>query len=42
VLAGITEHWQFILGPILVLIVLFARRGLMSLWLREKPGAGHG
>jgi branched-chain amino acid transport system permease protein len=42
VLAGITEHWQFILGPILVLIVLFARRGLMSLWLREKPGSGHG
>jgi branched-chain amino acid transport system permease protein len=42
VLAGLTEHWQFFLGPILVLIVLFARRGLMSLWLREKPGAGHG
>jgi len=31
VLGGITEHWQFILGPILVLIVLFARGGLMSL-----------
>jgi branched-chain amino acid transport system permease protein len=30
-LGGITEHWQFILGPILVLIVLFARGGLMSL-----------
>jgi branched-chain amino acid transport system permease protein len=31
VLAGLTEHWQVILGPILVLVVLFARRGLLSL-----------
>jgi branched-chain amino acid transport system permease protein len=31
VLGGITEHWQFILGPILLLIVLFARGGMMSL-----------
>ncbi|MFH5923341.1 branched-chain amino acid ABC transporter permease [Roseomonas xinghualingensis] len=29
-LAGLTEHWQFILGPILVVIVLFARGGLMG------------
>ncbi len=31
VLSGWTENWQFYLGPILVLIVLFARGGLYSL-----------
>ncbi len=31
VLADVTEHWQIILGPILLLIVLFARRGLYGL-----------
>ena len=25
VLSGMTEHWQIILGPLLVLVVLFAR-----------------
>lgn len=34
-LAGYTEHWQLVLGPVLVGIVLFARRGLAG-WL----GAG--
>jgi branched-chain amino acid transport system permease protein len=28
VLSGWTEHWQIILGPFLVLVVLFAKRGL--------------
>jgi len=31
VLSGWTEHWQVILGPILIVIVLFARRGLYGL-----------
>jgi len=31
VLSGITAHWQIILGPILVLVVLFAKRGLAGL-----------
>jgi branched-chain amino acid transport system permease protein len=31
VLAGWTTHWQIILGPILVLVVLFTRRGLAGL-----------
>ena len=31
VLGGITEHWQIILGPILLFVVLFARGGLMAL-----------
>jgi branched-chain amino acid transport system permease protein len=36
VLAGWTTHWQIILGPILVLVVLFTRRGLAGL----LPGGG--
>jgi branched-chain amino acid transport system permease protein len=27
-LAGWTEHWMLVLGPLLVLFVVFARRGL--------------
>ena len=30
-LSALTPHWQIILGPILVLIVLFAKRGLAGL-----------
>jgi branched-chain amino acid transport system permease protein len=30
VLSAYTQHWQIILGPILVLLVLFAKKGLMS------------
>ena len=42
-LSGYTEHWQAILGPILVLVVLFARQGLFGLVQRRAPhGAGHG
>ena len=36
-LSGLTEHWQFILGPILLLVVLFARGGLMGLLRRWLP-----
>ncbi len=31
VLSAWTAHWQIILGPLLVLVVLFARRGLVGL-----------
>jgi branched-chain amino acid transport system permease protein len=31
VLAGWTVHWQIILGPFLILVVLFAKRGLAGL-----------
>ncbi len=31
VLSGYTEHWQIILGPLLILVVLYARRGLIGL-----------
>lgn len=30
-LISVTEHWQLVLGPVLVLIVLFARRGLAGM-----------
>ena len=30
-LSGITEYWQIILGPLLLLVVLFARGGIMGL-----------
>jgi branched-chain amino acid transport system permease protein len=37
VLAAWTAHWQVVLGPLLVLIVLYARRGLWGL----LPGGRH-
>jgi branched-chain amino acid transport system permease protein len=42
-LSELTENWQMILGPLLVLIVLLARGGLLGLaaqvaaWWRHKP-----
>ena len=33
-LSGLTEHWKMIFGPLLVLIVLFARGGLVGLVAR--------
>jgi branched-chain amino acid transport system permease protein len=36
VLSSWTEHWQIVLGPILILVVLFAKRGLVGL----LPGGG--
>src|SRR6202007_1043749 len=30
-LSGVTEHWQAILGPFLVLVVLFSKSGLLGL-----------
>ncbi|RVT90633.1 branched-chain amino acid ABC transporter permease [Rhodovarius crocodyli] len=40
-LGGITEHWAIILGPILVLVVLFGRGGIMAL-IRRLLGVRHG
>jgi len=39
VLSGWTQHWMIILGPVLIVVVLFARRGLAG-WL--LPGSGRG
>jgi branched-chain amino acid transport system permease protein len=30
--AGWGEHWQIVLGPLLLLVVLFARQGLYGVW----------
>ena len=40
VLSALTEHWQIILGPILVLVVLFAKRGLFGLLVGAEAGDG--
>jgi branched-chain amino acid transport system permease protein len=39
-LSGMTENWQVIFGPLLVLVVLFARGGLIGLftWLWQRSG----
>ncbi|TAD91162.1 MAG: branched-chain amino acid ABC transporter permease [Alphaproteobacteria bacterium] len=45
VLADWTVHWMLYLGPIIVLIVLFAKRGLIGLFDRRSPppaGGHHG
>ena len=39
VLSAWTTHWQMILGPILLLVVLFAKRGLVGL-LPDRPRDG--
>ena len=36
-LAQVTEHWQIVLGPVLLLAVLFARRGILGL-IEALPG----
>jgi branched-chain amino acid transport system permease protein len=35
-----TEHWMLILGPILILVVLFARRGLYGSFVEGKAQNG--
>jgi branched-chain amino acid transport system permease protein len=41
-LSGITENWRVIFGPLLVLIVLFARGGIVGLLSRLSPSANDG
>ena len=36
ILGNYTEHWQIIFGPFFILVVLFARRGFLSLVLGES------
>lgn len=38
-LAAFTEHWQVILGPLLVLMILFTRGGLSGLWKLLRGGS---
>ncbi|HEU4662326.1 MAG TPA: branched-chain amino acid ABC transporter permease [Pseudolabrys sp.] len=37
-LSGITEYWQIILGPLLLLVVLFARGGIDGLLAKVRHG----
>jgi branched-chain amino acid transport system permease protein len=41
-LSAFTEEWKVIFGPILVLIVLFARGGLLGLWQALARGLARG
>jgi branched-chain amino acid transport system permease protein len=41
-LSGITEHWQVIFGPLLVLMVVFARGGLIGLSSSFGEGSRRG
>jgi branched-chain amino acid transport system permease protein len=36
-LAGLTEHWQALLGPLLVLVVLFGKAGIAGYLLPSQP-----
>ncbi len=36
VLTGWTEHWMLVMGPVLVLVVLFGKRGLYSVLAGER------
>jgi len=38
VLSTYTEHWMILLGPLLILVVLFARRGIYGLFTGAKNG----
>ena len=38
-LSGITEYWQIILGPLLLLVVLFARGGIAGLIAKAAPNS---
>ena len=40
-LSGITEYWQIILGPLLLLVVLFARGGIDGLLSKIRAKAAH-
>ena len=42
VLSGITEYWQIILGPLLLLVVLFARGGIDGLLAKVRHRVNHG
>ena len=40
VLSGVTEYWQLIFGPILILVVLYARGGLLGYLTRKDDEDG--
>jgi branched-chain amino acid transport system permease protein len=40
VLSRLTEHWQAVLGPILILVVLFSKTGLYGIFALPRRGRG--
>ncbi len=36
ILSAFTQHWMIVLGPLLILVVLYARGGLYGLWPQKK------
>src|SRR6266567_2147150 len=42
VLARWSEHWQAILGPVLILVVLFSKSGLLGLLASRRPSSSPG
>lgn len=40
VLSAYTEHWMFFLGPVLILVVVFARHGLFGMMKKWGPELG--
>jgi len=41
-LSSVTAHWQAVLGPILLFVVLFAKRGIIGLAAGARMETGHG
>jgi branched-chain amino acid transport system permease protein len=39
---GWGEYWQIVFGPLLILVALYARGGIDSLFGRRRHGGGHG
>jgi branched-chain amino acid transport system permease protein len=37
-LPGLTEHWKMLFGPLLILVVLFARGGVTKIFDRDRHG----
>jgi len=42
ILAGVTEHWRVILGPVLILVVLYARAGVHGVLIGPRRRDGEG
>ena len=40
VLSRLTEHWQAVLGPILILVVLFSKTGLYGIFALPRRRSG--
>lgn len=37
-LGHLTEHWQLVMGPLVIVVVLFGKGGLAGLWSAVRRG----